>query len=51
MESLTILYFQLAELEDYAPTMSTEEYETKKIALEKEIDDTEWQYLDAQNLW
>lgn len=51
MESLLLLCMQLDELNGHAPTMSQKEYEAKKAELEKKIEDTEWQYHDAQNVW
>lgn len=51
MESLLLLCLKLDQLEGYAPTMSPQEYNAKKAELEKLIEDTEWEYLDAQNVW
>jgi hypothetical protein len=51
MESLLLLCLKLSQLEGYEPTMSPQEYVTKKEELEKQIEDTEWEYLDAQNVW
>lgn len=51
MESLLSLYIRLDELEGCEPLMSPEDYLTQKQALEKQIKDVEYQYLEAQNVW